>query len=90
MIVKIEVVESLKTMGNSTEEDLFIWCAQLRSVLLNQYPGTEINVQAVADMSSNEIYIGVEDESDAAIVKDTVQNIRNRCWEDWSKQPNEN
>ena len=85
MITKIELVETLKTMGDATEEDLFLWCAQLKSVLLNQYTGSEINVQAVADSSSNQIYIEVDDESDTATVKDTVQKLRQHYWEMWAK-----
>ena len=85
MVTKIELVETLGTMGDATEEDLFLWCAQLRSVLLYQYTGTEIIVRAVADNSSDRICIEVDDESDTATVKDTVQKLRKHCWEMWSK-----
>ena len=85
MITKIELVETLKTMDGATEEDLFLWCAQLRSKLLNEFPGTDINVQSVADMTPNKIHIEVDDETETAIVTESVQKLINHCWDMWSK-----
>ena len=84
MITKIELMETLQTMGEATEEDLFRWCAQLRSRLLNEYPGTEIEVQAVADLSPNRIHVEVDDDTDTSSAKATVQKIVRHCWEQWS------
>jgi hypothetical protein len=84
MITKIELVETLQTMGEATEEDLFRWCAQLRSRLLNEYPGTEIYVQAVADLTSNQIHVEVDDDTDTLSAKATVQKIVRQCWKLWS------
>lgn len=85
MITKIELVQTLKTMGCATEEDLFLWCDQLRSMLLHEYPGSEISVRSVADTAPNKIHVEVDDENDTTSEQDTVQRLINHCWDMWSK-----
>lgn len=84
MITKIELVETLGTMGLATEEDLFRWCDNLRSVLLSQYPGTDVEVKALVDTCPRKIHVEVDDERSAESAKDTVQGVIDHCWNLWS------
>ena len=84
MITKIELTETLGKMGDATEEDLFRWCDNLRSVLSNQYPGTDVEVRAVADTGPDKIHVEVDDDTSATSAKDTVREVIAHCWDLWS------
>jgi hypothetical protein len=62
-------------MGEATVEDLFRWCDNHRSVLLGQYPGTHVEVEALADTSTNKISVEVDDDTSAARAKDTAHEV---------------
>jgi len=84
MITKIELIETLGKMGDATEEDLFRWRDNLRSVLSNQYPGTDVKVRAVADTGPDKIRVEVDDDTSATSAKDNVREVIAHCWDLWS------
>lgn len=84
MITKIELTETLEPMGEATEEDLFRWCTHLKSELMNQYPGTEVSVKAVADKSPCKIYVEDTEGNDSYVIRVAVQEFINQCRDKWS------
>lgn len=84
MVTKIELTETLEPMDKATEEDLFRWCTHLKSELMDQYPGTEVNVKAVADKSPCKIYVEDTEGTDSYLITVAVQEFINQRREMWS------
>jgi hypothetical protein len=84
MITKIELTETLEPMYEATDEDLFRWCTHLKSELMNQYPGTEVSVKAVADKSPCKIYVEDTEGNDSYVIRVAVQEFINQYRDKWS------
>jgi hypothetical protein len=81
MITKIELTETIHTMGDTTEEEAAEFCEFLETKLAQKYPSAEVTVHLDNHQSSTSLYVEDADNYDA---KCEVNEFINACWEIWS------
>ncbi len=84
-ITKIEITQSIHTMGEVTEEQAAEWNDFLESKLTEEFPQAEISVKLSKRSDSNNLYAESRDDADGCPIdtdpKNTVQEFINYCWD---------
>lgn len=85
MITKIEITETVQTMGETNEADAEKFCKYLEEQLADEYPDAEISVKLNNRISSTIIYVDeVETDDDCPTNMNAESEIRefiNSVWE---------
>ena len=86
-ITKIEITQSIHTMGKITEDLAAEWIEFLKSKLAEKFPYAEISVKLSNRSDSNNLYAESRDDGDGCPIdtdpKNTVQEFISSCWDWW-------
>lgn len=87
MITKIDLTETIHTMGETTEEEAAAFCSHLETKLSEEYPDAEIRVKLDNRMSDTVLYAECDtDEEGLPTDMEPVATVRefiNLVWERW-------
>lgn len=80
-ITKIDLTETIHTMGETTEDEAEFFVDYLRNELADEYPEAEINVTLNNRQSSTVINVETEDGWDETDARDEVHEFINTAWD---------
>jgi hypothetical protein len=84
MITKIELIQTLDSMGKrATADDLSNWCKHLRVELKEQFVDAVIVFHRLPDKTPSKIHVEAEGE-DENTAKYIVEKFINHTWNEWS------
>jgi hypothetical protein len=85
MITKIDITETVQTMGETSAADAELFCDFLRAELVDEYPDAEISVTLNNRISSTVIYVETDLDEDGCPTnmnaEDEIQEFINRKWD---------
>ena len=85
MITKIDITETIHTMGETNETDAEKFCEYLAEQLADEYPDAEISVKLNNRISSTVIYVETDVDDDGCPTnmnaEDEIQEFINRKWD---------
>jgi hypothetical protein len=80
-IIKIEMTETLDTMGEATADDLNRWVEFLQDELFTEYPDADVSVNAGR---TAKLWVQTSDFNfSAERAKNEIREFKNRCWDRW-------
>lgn len=87
MITNIKIVETIHTMGETSETDAERFVEYLSNELALEYPNAEISVELNNRISSTQICVECDLDEDGCPTEidgeEIVQEFINRVWENW-------
>lgn len=86
-ITKIEITETIQTMGDTTEIQARDFMSWIEEQLHSEYPNAELSLKLDNRQSNSTVYAESATDSDGIPIEtepeDMVREFINRCWDKW-------